>query len=128
MALRIELEPFEKIFIGGSVLTNYNARVSFLLEGNSPVLRYRDSIKAEAADTPIKRIYHCIQTMYLESNIKKYESVYADLTNQLLSDKPMLRERIDAATALICRGDLYKALKEIKKVMLDRADMTATAA
>jgi flagellar protein FlbT len=36
MGLRIELKPFERIVIGESVITNSDARISFLIEGSEP--------------------------------------------------------------------------------------------
>jgi flagellar protein FlbT len=57
MALKVELKPGERILIGDSVITNGAQRTRFLIDGRSPVLRERDIITAEQANTPAKRIY-----------------------------------------------------------------------
>src|SRR6202008_1467537 len=61
MALKIELKPFERIIIGESLITNSDQRTRFVIEGNAPILREKDVLTAETADTPVKRIYLCVQ-------------------------------------------------------------------
>jgi hypothetical protein len=38
VGLRIEFEPFERIAIGESLITNSNTRISFLIEGRELIL------------------------------------------------------------------------------------------
>jgi hypothetical protein len=38
VGLRIEFEPFERIAIGESLITNSDTRVSFLIGGKEPIL------------------------------------------------------------------------------------------
>ncbi len=64
MALRIELKPGERILIGESVLINSDQRATFLIEGSAPILREKDIVTPEQADTPAKRIYLAVQLMY----------------------------------------------------------------
>jgi len=65
MPLRIELKPFERIVIGESVIVNSGTRTCFLIEGEAPVLREKETVTAETANTPAKRLYLCVQMMYL---------------------------------------------------------------
>ena len=60
MPLRVELKPFERIVIGETVLVNSGTRTSFLIDGDAPILRERDTINAETANTPAKRLYLCV--------------------------------------------------------------------
>ena len=76
MPLRVELKPFERIVIGETVLINSGTRTSFLIDGEAPILRERDTVTAETANTPAKRLYLCVQTMYLKSDIPKYLPAY----------------------------------------------------
>src|SRR3977135_1584376 len=70
--LRVELKPFERIVIGETVLINSGTRTSFLIDCVAPILRGRAPIPAETANTPVKRLYLCVQTMYLKSDIPRY--------------------------------------------------------
>ena len=56
MPLRVELKPFERIIIGESVIINSGTRTSFLIDGEVPILREKDTVSAETADTPAKRL------------------------------------------------------------------------
>ena len=115
--LRVELKPFERIVIGETVLINSGTRTSFLIDGEAPILRERDTITAETANTPARRLYHCVQTMYLKSDIPKYQAAYQGFLRDLRHTSPGDRLAIDAINAHISSGALYKALKEIRKLM-----------
>jgi flagellar protein FlbT len=122
MALRVELKPGERIIIGESVITNADARAAFLIDGDAPILREKDILTADSANTPVKRIYLCVQMMYLERDIVKYQEIYFDLIKDLLTAVPSFKASIEAASNHILSGELYKALKALKKLIeLERA-------
>ena len=75
MPLRVELKPFERIVVGESVIINSGTRTSFLIDGETPILRERDTVTAETANTPAKRLYFCIQMMYLKNDVARYRSL-----------------------------------------------------
>lgn len=117
MALRVELKPFERIVIGGSVITNSDARISFLVDGDAPILREKDILTAETANTPARRIYLCVQMMYLEDDIPKYQDLYMGFVKDILQAMPSSRAAIEAASNHILSGFLYKALRDIRELM-----------
>ena len=117
MALKIELKPFERIIIGESLITNSDQRTRFVIEGNAPILREKDILTADNANTPIKRIYLCVQMMYLENDIAKYQDTYFEFVKDVLAAMPSSRKQIEAASNHILSGAFYKALKDIKKLM-----------
>ena len=55
--------------------------------------------------------------MYLKNDIPRYRTSYLGLLGDLRENLPDSREQIDAANAHIPSGALYKALKEIRKLM-----------
>jgi len=126
MALKIELKPFERIIIGESLITNSDQRTRFLIEGNAPILREKDILTAETADTPMKRIYLCVQMMYLENDIPKYQELYFDFVKDVLASTPSFRKPIEAASNNILSGSFYKALKDIKKLMVREDELLQT--
>ena len=117
MPLRVELKPFERIIIGETVIINSGTRTSFLIDGEAPILREKDTVTAETATTPVKRLYFCIQVMYLKNDIPRYRTAYLGFLKDLRESLPGSREQIDAANAHVSSGALYKALKEIRKLM-----------
>jgi len=117
MSLRVVLKPFERIIIGQSVITNSETRTTFLIDGEAPILREKDILTAETANTPVKRLYFCIQMMYLENDIPKYQDLYMGFVKDLLEAVPSFRKSIETASKLIVSGSLYGSLKEIRKLI-----------
>jgi flagellar biosynthesis repressor protein FlbT len=117
MALKVVLKPFERIVIGQSLVTNSETRTTFLIDGEAPILREKDILTAETANTPVKRLYLCIQLMYLENDIPKYQDLYMGFVKDLLEAVPSFRTSIETASKLIVSGSLYNSLKEIRKLI-----------
>jgi flagellar protein FlbT len=117
MALKVVLKPFERIVIGQSLITNSETRTTFLIDGEAPILREKDILTAETANTPVKRLYFCIQMMYLENDIPKYQDLYMGFIKDLLEAVPSFRTSIETASRLILSGSLYNSLKEIRKLI-----------
>jgi flagellar protein FlbT len=117
MSLKVELKPFERIIIGESVITNSETRAHFLIDGAAPILREKDILTAETANSPVKRLYLCAQMMYLEKDIPKYQELYMGFVKDLLEAVPSFRPQIEASSKLILSGQLYNSLKEIRKLI-----------
>ena len=116
-ALYSQLKPFERIIIGQSVITNSETRTTFLIDGEAPIVREKDILTAETANTPVKRLYLCVQMMYLENDIPKYQDLYMGFVKDLLEAVPSFRMPIETASKLILSGSLYNSLKEIRKLI-----------
>ncbi len=125
MPLRVELKPFERIVIGETVLINSGTRTCFLIDGDAPLLRERDTVSAETANTPAKRLYHCVQTMYLKSDVARYRTAYLGFVKELRQAHPDCGDAIAAINAHVSAGALYKALKEIRKLIKREAALLA---
>jgi flagellar biosynthesis repressor protein FlbT len=117
MPLRVELKPFERIVIGETVIINSGTRTSFLIDGEAPILREKDTVTAETANTPVKRLYFCVQMMYLKNDIPRYRTAYLGFIKDLREALPGSRDVIDAVNNHVSGGALYKALKELRKLM-----------
>jgi flagellar protein FlbT len=123
MALKVELKPFERIIIGQSLITNCETRTRLMIAGEAPILREKDILTAETANTPVKRLYLCVQMMYLENDIPKYQELYVGFVKDLLEAIPSFRESIEAASKLILSGSLYSSLKEIQRLIKREAEL-----
>jgi flagellar protein FlbT len=117
MPLRVELKPFERIVIGESVIINSGTRTCFLVDGEAPILREKDTVTAETANTPAKRLYLCVQTMYLKNDVSRHRERYLGSVKELRNALPGAREAIESIETFVADGSLYKALKEIRKLM-----------
>lgn len=127
MALRVELKPGEKIIVGDCVITNDNQRTRFLVEGRVPILREKDIMTAERADTPAKRIYLAIQLMYTSHDPRQHHEIYFTLIRELVQAAPSTWPQVEIINNQILTGDLYKALKEAKKLIAYEQELIAHA-
>ena len=118
MALKVELKPHERIIIGSCVITNTDQRARLLIDGdNIPILREKDILTPETADTPAKLIYLAVQLMYISPDARGNHSTYFSLVKDVVTTVPSAWPYIEAINTHILSGDLYQALKETKKLV-----------
>src|SRR5579871_3407803 len=128
MALKVELKPNERIIIGSCVITNVDQRARLLIEGEKiPILREKDILTPATADTPAKLIYLAVQLMYLTPDPQAHHPTYFNLVREMLTAAPSTWPLIEAVNNHILNGDLYKALKEARKLITYEAELLATA-
>lgn len=122
MALRIILKPDEKIIIGKNVIQNGPRKAEFTVMNDAVVLREKDVLTQEMANTPAKRIYFVVQLMYLAGTFdetKRYHESYFQLIRDFSNACPNHAVSLCIAEMgeYIMAEDFYKALKECKKLI-----------
>jgi len=117
MSLKVELKAGERLIIGDCLVTNTDQRTQLLLDGKSPILRGKDILTPETADTPAKRIYLVVQLMYLAKNPCEHHQTYFQLMRDIVQAVPSTWPYIENINNLILTGELYKALKQAKKLI-----------
>jgi flagellar protein FlbT len=123
MALKVELKPGEKIILGECVITNDAQRTRLVIEGQVPILREKDILTPKRANTPAKRIYLAVQLMYTSTDPRAHHEVYFALVRDLLVAAPSTWPHIESINNHILTGDLYKALKDAKKLIAYEEDL-----
>ncbi|KKB09916.1 flagellar biosynthesis repressor FlbT [Devosia chinhatensis] len=117
MALKVELKPGEKLLVGNCIITNSDQRTRLFIEGRAPILREKDILTAETADTPAKRIYLAVQLMYIEDDISTTREEYFGLVDDFVQAVPSATEIVTQINNEILTGQLYKALKAGQKLI-----------
>ncbi|MEM1287303.1 MAG: flagellar biosynthesis repressor FlbT [Pseudomonadota bacterium] len=117
MALKVELKPGERIIVGDCVITNDKQRTRLFIEGTAPILREKDILTPDTADTPAKRVYLCVQMMYIDKNIDKHADMFLELARDFLNASPSSSEVVERINNKILTGELYKALREAKALI-----------
>jgi flagellar protein FlbT len=117
MALKVELKPGEKIIIGDCVVTNHDQRTRLIIDGQAPILREKDILTPQRADTPAKRVYLAIQLMYTSKEPRDYHEHYFSLVKDITNAAPSVWPIIETINNHILTGDMYKALKDAKKLI-----------
>ena len=117
MGLKVELKPGERIIIGDAVITNDDQRTRLVIEGEAPILREKDILTVENADTPCKKIYLVVQLMYLARDPIPHHELYFQLIRDVLTAAPSTRVYFDRINNHILTGMLYRALKETQRLI-----------
>jgi len=128
MALKVELKPGEKLLVGNCVITNSDQRTRLFIQGQAPILREKDILTQDTADTPAKRVYLAVQIMYIEGNIDALRQDYFALINDLVTAAPSMIAYVDKINNDILTGSLYKALKTAKQLIQYEQDLLSNAA
>ena len=118
MALKVELKPNERIIIGACVITNTDQRARLLIDGDKiPILREKDILTPETADTPAKLIYLAVQLMYISPDPQANHGTYFNLVRDIVTAVPSAWPIIEGINNHILAGELYLALKEARKLV-----------
>jgi flagellar protein FlbT len=119
MPLKLSLKPGEKFVLNGAVLANGEKRTSLVLQNKACVLREKDIMQGEDANTPARRIYFPVMMMYLDSD--GIEAYYNDFAMRMTEFMGAIKNRQALATCLeisreVMGGAYYKALMACKKL------------
>ncbi|HEY8574713.1 MAG TPA: flagellar biosynthesis repressor FlbT [Devosia sp.] len=117
MALKVELKPGEKLLVGNCIITNSDQRTRLFIDGRVPILREKDILTSETANTPAKRIYLAVQLMYIEDDITAAKDAYFALVNDFIEAVPSSVGLIAQINNEILTEQLYKALKAAQKLI-----------
>ena len=127
MGLKVELKPGERFILGDCIVTNGDQRTRLLIEGQSPILREKDIMTAEQADSPAKRIYFVVQLMYTSRDPAAHHETYFTLMRELVQAVPSTWPHIEAISNHIMAGEMYKALKRAKTLIAYEKDLLEKA-
>lgn len=117
MALKVEIKPGERIIVGDALIKNDGNRARLFIEGDAPILREKDIMRPDDADTPCKKIYLLIQMMYLAEDPRDHHGLYFEIVKDVQTAAPSTMPIIDKINNLLLAGSYYKALKETKNLI-----------
>lgn len=120
MPLKLSLKPGETFILNGAVVRNGDRRGVLLLENKARVLREKDIMQPEDANTPARRAYFAIMQMYLtgETEGPAYDRVMRALAD-LIAVTPIPEERklVAEISAYVASSNLYKGLSKCRKLV-----------
>ncbi len=119
MPLKLSLKPGEKFVLNGAVLANGDKRASLVIQNKACILREKDIMQADEANTPAKRIYFPIMMMYLDP--EEADVYYGQFALRMTEFMEAIRDR-KALTACVeissdvMSGAYYKALVKCRNL------------
>ena len=123
MALVIDLKPQEKILIGEAVISNSSQRTRLHIAGDAPIIREKDIMQEDHADTPCKRIYFMIQCMYIAKKPEDYHEKYFNAVAEVQKAAPSSTIFFVQINEHILAGTYYKALKLAKELIAHEGEL-----
>lgn len=119
--LVLKLGPKERILVNGAVIENgeRRSRLSIITPGAN-ILRLKDAIPPEAANTPVRRVCYIAQ-LALSGDADKEEAagqlaLGIGQLGQALVDRDSREDLANAAEA-VARRDFYRALKRLRALL-----------
>ncbi len=118
MPLKIVLKPGEKVIINQAVLQNGREKSEIIVQNKASILRERDIMTEEQANSPAKRIYFIVQMIYMFPNKdREYQDRFhqfsKDFVDAVSSSVPIV---MDVGKQIVV-GDVYGALKLCRKLI-----------
>ena len=123
MALKVELKPGEKLLVGNCLITNSDQRTRLFIDGHAPILREKDILTSETANTPAKRIYLAVQLMYIDNDAARAQETYSEMSRDFVAAVPSSLPIVDQINNEILTGSLYKALKAAQRLIEYEQDL-----
>lgn len=122
MPLLIDLKPGEKVIINGAVIENAGANTKIRICNDSTLLRHKEIMVEEEANSPASRVYYCLQNAYIFPErrthymvlFEKYLSEYLEACPSAQALGQEIRDEVS--------GDhFYRALKTSRKLLTHEA-------
>jgi flagellar protein FlbT len=107
------------MILGGAVVTNANpCSCDLIIDNKVPILRQKDILTEEKADSPCRRIYFTVQLMYIdEGDLSSYHTRYWDLVKEVARAAPSTVALINDISQHILNRKYYQALKLTKRLI-----------
>ncbi len=118
MPLVLKLAPHEKIIVNGVVLENGEDPARLVVHNRGTILRGKDALRIEEADTPARRVLYAVQCLYL---FPESREVYVDAARGFLADIAGAAPSLAPLAGEIARSlddeDAYPAMKLAKRLV-----------
>ena len=119
--LVLKLNPRERVLVNGAVIENGDRRSKLsIITPNANILRLRDAIRPDQANTPVRRVCYIAQLVLSgdadpdDAAIQMRRGI--DQLAQALID-PDSHEHLSRAKAALDANDFYRALKALRTLL-----------
>ncbi|MCV2866091.1 flagellar biosynthesis repressor FlbT [Defluviimonas sp. WL0075] len=128
--LVLKLAPHERLLINGAVIENGDRRSRLaILSPNANILRLRDAIHPEEANTPVRRACYIAQLVLSgdADPVQARQQILRGIEqlSQALRDEDS-RIQLSTATEAAISGQFYAALKALRMLLPREARLLAT--
>jgi flagellar protein FlbT len=120
MPLKLSLKPGERFVLNGAVVQNGDRRGTLILQNKASVLREKDIMQVEDANSPSRRIYFPVMMMYLdEASADQYYDEFVRRVSEFMGavkNPAILAECVNISRHAMAK-EYYKALMLCRKLI-----------
>lgn len=118
MPLKLSLTRGERFVVNGAVIKNDGPDTSLVFENRAHILRQKDIMTNDDANSPARRVYLALQCAYMfpdrqADHLATFNTMLAEYAGAAPSSAPIAGSLQD----LVSNNDLYGALKECRKLI-----------
>ncbi len=118
MPLRIKLPSKEKIIINGAVIENAGEATTIVFHNRVDILRRKEVMAEQDANTPARRVYYALQCAYLFDNERDtYLDLYRLFAKEYQEAAPSSGEIFSTIQGLISVEKYYDALRKTQDLI-----------
>ncbi len=120
MPLKLSLRPGERFVVNGAVVQNGDRRGALILQNKASVLREKDIMQPQEANSPARRIYFPVMLLYLDQTDNR--DVYGEFARRMsefmgaVRNPEILTECVSISRDVLA-GEFYRALMRCRKIM-----------
>lgn len=119
MALKVSLKPGERFVVNGAVVRNGDRRTNLILQNKVSLLREKDIMQEDEANTPARRIYFAIMLMYLDQD--RYQKYYDEFVLRMTEFMNAIEDGTATESCLSISRDVmnkeyYRAMVSCRKL------------
>jgi flagellar biosynthesis repressor protein FlbT len=120
MPLKLKLAANEQLVVNGAVMVNGGYRTTLMVRNFAQILREKDVLQEEDADTPTKRLYFQVQAMLLQPPpspqlMTAYNEQLTALRRAFV--RPDNIAALDEVERMVASADYYKALVQLQTLV-----------
>ena len=99
-------------------MVNGPKTAEFLIENNVPILRESDIMGESQVTSPVRRLYFCVQLMYIDSgNLERYHEQFNEQSTEIVTAAPSTGSFLTDISEKVMTSDYYHALKLIRRLI-----------
>lgn len=130
MTLRISLRDGEKVIVNGAVLRAVG-RTDLCVENNAAVMRGRDVMSPEEANSPARRLYFACMMAYIDGgDLVRHQNAIIDLVQELMEalESPDAKAVCISFAQKAATSQFYRALADCRWLINYEAEALARLA
>lgn len=124
MPLLIDLKPGEKVIINGAVIENAGGNTKIRVCNESTLLRQKEIMTEDQANSPAARVYYCLQNAYIFPERRShYMGLFDQYLGEYLQACPSAESIGTEIRDEILSEHFYRALKVSRKLLTHEANV-----